>query len=77
MVQDKTTRKLGIILSALDELEQKMEKISNAIDSIAEGQNNLGQSLARVADLQKEYAEIRSKELLNSIEANFSEEDKN
>lgn len=77
MVQDKTTRKLGIILSALDELEQKMEKISNAIDSIAEGQNNLGQSLARVADLQKEYAEIRSKELLNSIEASFSEEEKN
>lgn len=77
MVQDKMTRKLGIILSALDELEQKMEKISNAIDSIAEGQNNLGQSLARVADLQKEYAEIRSKELLNSIEASFSEEEKN
>ena len=77
MVQDKTARKLGIILSALDELEQRMEKISNAIDSIAEGQNNLGQSLARVVDLQKEYAENRSRELLNAIEASFSEEDKN
>jgi len=77
MVQDKTARKLGIILSALNELEQRMEKISNAIDSIAEGQNNLGQSLARVADLQKEYAEKRSEELLNSIEASFSEEEKN